>query len=112
MCNNCPIYKQGCKSTCMISEERIVDAIKIVQDWSDNNSLEIDWTKVPMNTLVLVNDGLDDEWLERYFAMYLPDGYEKFCVFADGATYENAKFISCWENCKLANNVDPTPFCK
>lgn len=113
-CSLCPIGKyKKIASNCLFDiEENLDDAIKIVQTWSDRNQIEIDWNKVPMGTPVLVNDGLDDEWLERYFAMYLPDGYEKFCVFADGATYENAKTISCWKDCKLADNVDLTPFYK
>ena len=98
---------------CMVtSSQNIKYTIEKVQTWSDKNQPEIDWNKVPIDTLVLVNDGLDDEWLERYFAMYLPDGYEKFCVFADGATYENAKTVSCWKKCKLADDADLTPFWK
>lgn len=112
-CMTCPnlSYKQG-SPMCVFSEEMITDAIKIVQTWSDNNQPEIDWTKVPMGTPVLVKDKSDIEWRKRYFVIYLPNANEKFCTFNSGDTRENAEGVSCWSECKLADNVDPTPFYK
>lgn len=111
-CSFCPIGKyKKIASNCLFDiEENIGDAIEIVQNWSNKNQPEIDWTKVPIDTPVLVKDKSDAEWIERYFVAYLPNANEKFCAFNDGDTRENTGGVSCWNECRLATDVDPTPF--
>lgn len=86
--------------------------IEKVQAWSDNNQFEIDWNKVPIDTPVLVRDAFDEEWEERYFAAYLPNASTKFFTFDDDSTIKYAQDIIHWVECKLADNVDPTPYYK
>lgn len=98
---------------CMVtSSQNIKYIIEKVQFWSDKNQPEIDWNKVPIDTPVLVRDSFDDGFAKRYFAMYLPNARARFCTFNYGYTRENAKGISYWSECKLADDVDPTPFWK
>lgn len=44
---------------------------------------EIDWSKVPVNTKILVRDSENGEWVKRYFSEYR-NGL--VYAFADGAT--------------------------
>lgn len=112
-CNGCPLNNnKGIISNCMVhSSDNIKDIIEKVQTWSDKNQLEIDWTKVPMGTPVLIKYKNVD-WEGRYFALYLPNANEKFCTFNNGDTREKAEGVSCWSECKLADDVDPTPYYK
>lgn len=111
-CDVCPLIKyRGNGLNCFryfYTNPR--EVIRIVQTWSDRNQPEIDWTKVPIDTPVLVKDKSDAEWIERYFVAYLPNANEKFCAFNDGDTRENTGGVSCWNECRLATDVDPTPF--
>lgn len=68
---------------------------------------EVDWRKVPVDTLVRVRDCLEDEdWTLRYFKGLEEEGYiNRFQTWVDGATsktaygdYEN------WVYCELVED--------
>lgn len=71
---------------------------------------EIDWTKVPVNTHVLVKESKDRPWNEKYFIAYIPE-IRKFVVF-EGLRSKEASKATTWEYCKLADEVDPIPYLK
>ena len=64
---------------------------------------EIDWTKVKVDTPILVRDSEDSKWLERYFAKY-----------EDGLVYawlgENTSYDTCnaakWKYAKLTESEE------
>ena len=64
---------------------------------------EIDWTKIKVDTPILVRDSEDSKWLERYFAKY-----------EDGLVYawlgENTSYDTCnaakWKHAKLAESEE------
>lgn len=90
-------------------------AIELIEKWSDDNPIEIDWTKVPINTKVLVRNSKENEWEERYFVFYLsksPSSYYTFLRDKDSTNAVNITDINNWRYCKLANDVDPTPYLK
>lgn len=62
---------------------------------------EIDWTKVPVDTKVLVREDENADWLPRYFAGYSV-GY--YCTYPEGRTsWTNEKGnVHRWNQCKLA----------
>lgn len=60
---------------------------------------KVDWSKVPIDTPILVRDYEDGEWKERYFAGYIG---EKICAFDDGWTSKIYSRISTWQYAKLA----------
>lgn len=60
---------------------------------------EVDWSKVPIDTPILVKTGINDEWTERIFAGYIAG---KVCVFDGYDTSENFVGISPWNYAKLA----------
>lgn len=62
---------------------------------------KVDWSKVPIDTPILVRDYKDGRWKKRYFAGYIG---EKICTFDDGRTSEYFSRISSWQYAKLAEN--------
>ena len=69
----------------------------------DEKKPEIDWSKVKVDTPILVRDIKDGRWLERYFAKY-----------EDGKVYawlgENTSYTACdvakWKYAKLAESEE------
>lgn len=123
MCNNyvdrgvclvdCPLYKT---EFCTIghtarAENAMVQTINIIEKWSKDNPIEIDWLKVPRNTPVLVRDIIDSEWQAEYFCAYFPYASgDPFITFDVEEQY--ATDINYWRYCKLAPEVDPAPYLK
>lgn len=65
---------------------------------------EVDWSKIPVDTKVLVRNSQDQEWECRYFAKY-ENG--KIYTFVYGATSWSTGELSCvipWEEAKLIEN--------
>lgn len=80
------------------------------ENWANSEymELEIDWTKVPADTPVLVGNDKNDLWIRRYFCKYcnLANDY-KFEVFSEGRTSWSSKGDSCcYPYCKLAREED------
>lgn len=114
-CENCSLGShENSKYTDCTNFEKLYpeEAIKIVQEWSDKHPRQIDWTKVPVNTLVQVTNDHDCEtWVDRYFCGYIPQGERgKYITYNQGKRSENATDIGKWHYCKLPPNVDPTPY--
>lgn len=69
---------------------------------------EVDWSKVPVDTLVRVREREDKEWLLRYFKgineNHLRRRYE---AWESGATSKTAsgKYL-CWNYCELVEDVE------
>ena len=60
--------------------------------------IEVDWTKVEINTLILVKTDENSDWMKRYFAGYI---HGKVCTFDYGGTSENFMSIIPWYYAKL-----------
>lgn len=69
----------------------------------DQKEPEIDWSKIKVDTPILVRDSKDNKWLKRYFAKY-----------EDGLVYawlgENTSYTTCsvakWKYAKLAESEE------
>ena len=77
---------------------------KAVKEWCESEYVEppVDWSKVPVDTPILVRDSEDEEWRNRYFAKY-KDG--RVFSFSNGATSWSAvNNENCvwWDHAKLA----------
>ena len=73
---------------------------------------EVDWNKVPVDTLVRVRDYKSDEWTLRYFKGFsrtpseYPPGYD-YEVWALGATSVTAEGdTEQWKYCELVEDKD------
>lgn len=73
------------------------------KEWCESEYVEpqIDWSKVPVDTPILVRDGKDDEWMHRHFAKF-EDDY----VYAwdDGQTSWSSLDTVEWAYAKLAKD--------
>lgn len=74
-----------------------------IKEWANSEYVEpsVDWSKVPVDTPILVRDIESDEWERRYFAKY-----ENNTVYAweDGATSWSAVGVCDWEYAKIAES--------
>lgn len=98
LCSDCYFgFKVGIKCN---------DACK---EWCESEYVEpqIDWSKVPVDTPILVRDKESDKWIRRYFARY-----EKGWVYAwsDGSNSWSAENKTTrtmnWKYAKLAEDGD------
>ena len=72
------------------------------KEFKDGVRKEVDWSKVEVDTPILVRDFASEEWRGRYFARY---ENETIYVWCDGRTswsaYDNSD-VDSWEYVKLA----------
>ena len=83
------------------------------KEWSESEykELEVDWSKVPVDTPVLVSESMRGDWYNRYFSKYKND---TVYTYFSGATswssdYEGEK---SWRYAKLANEEDIKKYAK
>lgn len=68
-------------------------------DWANSEYEEkVDWTKVPVDTKILVRDRNVEQWQPRYFARF-EDG--KVYAWNNGATSYSEKRMTVWAQAKL-----------
>ena len=88
-----------------------------LQLWLDEEYIEpqkpkVDWSKVPVDTLVRVRDDEDDEWVLRYFDSFEDESFRymsghNYRVFADGATSVTGRdYVEQWKYCELVEDED------
>lgn len=90
MCDECDLnYGEWCE--------------KNIAKWCNSEYIEpaIDWSKVPVDTPILIRDSGDGTWYKRHFAKY-EDG--KVYAFCDGQTSWSGNSPVCWEQAKLATD--------
>lgn len=69
---------------------------------------EVDWSKVPVDTLVHVREREDKEWILRYFKGINEDSLRhRYEAWESGATSKtaNGKYL-CWKYCELVEDED------
>ena len=81
----------------------ILQTIWLLEDYEEPEEPKVDWSKVKVDTPILVRQGKNGEWLERHFAKY-----ENGNVYAwvDGQTsWAGADEIK-WKYAKLAESEE------
>ena len=83
-------------------------AIWLMEDYEEPEEPEIDWSKVRVDTPILVRDNEDTEsatvvWLKRYFAEY-KDGL--VYAWTNGRTSWNEDKMHGWKYAKLAESEE------
>lgn len=77
-----------------------------LQIWLDEEP-EVDWNKVPVDTLVMVRNHESKEWNLRYFCEFNGDTDHKYSTFPDGRTSKTATYyIENWRFCELVEVED------
>lgn len=106
---------ENCRKTqcneCNFNGGTIRDCDIKTRKWANSEYVEpieppVDWSKVPVDTPVLVTDRKDaaeSEWKKRYFAKY-----ENGMVYtwANGATSWSGEIVSSWMYAKLAESEE------
>lgn len=81
---------------------------KLFAFWLEEEYIEppkpkVDWSKVPVDTLVQVRDDENDKWVLRYFKWFVRGHRTPFVTWADGATSKTAEACTeYWKYCELA----------
>lgn len=78
------------------------------EEYKEPPKPEVDWSNVPVDTLVRVRDREDREWILRYFKG-INDGNAmcRYSAWESGATSKTAegKYL-CWKYCELVEDED------
>ena len=85
-----------------------VDCVTERKKWMNSEYVEpeVEWSKVPVDTPILVRDSEDEEWHKRYFNKY---SNGTVCAWSDGATSWSVRYEDdfCeWDYAKLAEDVE------
>ena len=80
---------------------RMIQAIWLLEEYKEPEEPETDWSKVKVDTPILVRQGKNGEWFERHFAKY-----ENGNVYAwvDGQTSWTGADEIKWKYAKLAED--------
>lgn len=94
-CNTCGLEKFG---SCY-------DGLR---DWANSECVEpsVDWSKVPIDTPILVRDSKNASWEKKYFSEYRNG---TVYAWADGATswsVEKPEYVYDWKYAKLAESEE------
>ena len=105
------MFENDSKSYCKMACATCSTALNLWLD-EEYEEPEIDWNNVPVDTLVLVRDYEEDEWLLRYFKCFsrTPSAYtpeRDYEVWALGATSVTAECdTERWRYCELVDDED------
>lgn len=101
-CKQCPMnqlkiaHEKSCLCVAQWASEEVEE---VVSKWNS-----VDWSKVKVDTKILVKEHYDGDWYKRYFAKY-ENG--NVYAFADGCTsWSAAGDVSGWNYAKLAEEEE------
>lgn len=77
--------------------------IWLMEDYEEPKEPEIDWSKVEVDTPILVRDGEDEEWNKQHFAEC--DG-KVVCAWRGGKTSWTEDCVMGWKFAKLAESEE------
>lgn len=63
----------------------------------------VDWSKIPMDTPILVRDGEDENWMRRHFAKYIDGKVYAWKIGFSSWTASSEYDFTEWKYAKLAN---------
>ena len=77
------------------------------EEYEEPPNPEVDWSKVPVDTMVQVRDDESDKWTLRYFRWFVRGHRTPFVTWADGATSKTAENCTeYWKYCELVEDKD------
>lgn len=76
-------------------------------DYVEQPKPEVDWSKVPVDTLVRVRNDKSATWLLRYFKAYDHGEIAPYLTWVNGATSATSGgFLEQWKYCELVEEKD------
>lgn len=78
------------------------------EEYEEPSKPEVDWSKVPVDTLVMVKDFEGEEWVLRYFKEIDENCEEsKYVTWIAGSTSKTAYgFTEYWNHCELVEEEE------
>ena len=76
---------------------------KLSEDEEERKELEVDWSKVNVDTPILVGEG-DGEWVKRYFAEYKDGIVYAWC--GGSTSWDANNMMMSWKYAKLAESEE------
>lgn len=77
------------------------------EEYEEPPKPEVDWSKVPVDTLVRVRDYKEEEWSLMYFKGIDNSSLDRFMVWTAGATSVTAEgSYTNWKYCELVEDED------
>lgn len=103
--SNCSSYYDRDCADCIfyIKGDCSEDRLEWLQQEYKEPEVEVDWTKVEVDTPILVRDSEYYDWVKRYFAGYM---WGKVCAFDNENTSEDFNGITPWKYAKLAEEEE------
>ena len=95
-----PVYESGEFCSLHHHERAIYTILWLDEEYTEP---EVDWSKVVVDTPILVRDSENQSWKKRYFARF-ESGL--VCTWINGRTSWSTLFIEAWRYAKLAEEVD------
>ncbi len=92
-----------CCGECDLSQRYSHCSGKLVE-WCNSEYIEprVDWSKVPIDTPILVRDSKNKKWIERHFAKY--EGGKVYAFESGFTSWSQDEFLYSWEYAKLATD--------
>lgn len=75
----------------------------LLEDYKEPEEPEVDWSKVEVDTPILVRDSEDRSWIKRYFAKY---ENETIYAWDGGCTSWSTYGLTKWKFAKLAKSAE------
>ena len=95
----CPTF---CGGQCQFYNNK-TDCKILAKQWLDEE-YKTDWSKVPVDTPILVKCNASSEWSRRYFAKYEDGKVFAWCGGATSWSTENSGFANDWKYAELYDN--------
>ena len=93
-----PVIRKGCECSKSCEQCRMLQNIWLMEDYEEP---EIDWSKVKVDTPILVRDSENTEWLKKYFAKYEDGIVYVWNLGRTSWTAPHDKSVSAWRYAKL-----------
>ena len=84
----------------------LYQTIWLLEEYEDYEEPEVDWSKVEVDTPILVRICEDGEWLKKYFAKYEDGHVYAWTSGCTSWTAANDKSVSAWPYAKLAESEE------
>ena len=105
-CNNfvIPVIRKGCECLGSCEQCRMLQMLWLLEEYEEPKEPEepeIDWSKVKVDTPILVRDAENTEWLKKHFAKYEDGIVYVWNLGRTSWSAPNNKSVSAWQYAKL-----------
>lgn len=97
--SGCTSWTTHCMTACMTPWK----FAKLAEGEKECKELEVDWSKVKIDTPILVGEG-DGDWVKRYFAEYKDGIVYAWC--GGSTSWDANNMMMSWKYAKLAENEE------